>query len=774
MGDTAQLECPVCMKFYPQLNFELHVDRCLHNSNSGDTSADNPSQSTMFKSRLNAICDDLANLVEDLKGASPEIVTELRQSCERFQSVVDKSRSDLGILFGKRKREASDHNDETGSTVLAERSGSKSSSSSHFSSSSVPGPSISFESSSSSTSASMASLSFTDDSPSKPATNSTSRKSKGKKTKKERRSRDRNGKQEKKEILLEEDQPKSGKQEKKESKSQISSFSSSSSSSSSSGFYPVGRDEELAALLDQEEKDELKRKNVSDDASSAELVRQMLSCTVCKQFKGETTDNVLDCDHILCDLCLKKRLAEILEKGHCQLRDLQCPVMGCSSTLPTRTYKKVLSAKEIASLEDIQMKGFLEKEDRFTCCPNSKCGEGFEMVNGTVDVAGGGADDDGKPLSHEAKEHRAKNRFRCPSCSTVFCKSCKSNPYHLGYTCKQYRQYEEAVKCRFCTTALTTSNTASPGPVSDVCTEEECRDKRDAVCTKKLACGHPCGGVRNEKKCLPCLRPECQGEDANQSADDYCSICGGEKLQEAPSIQLKCKHIFHSKCVAAKLEKKWPGARIHFGFLECPLCKKDISHPSLNKITGPLVKLKKKVSEKALEQLSLEHMENDPKLVNPDGKYYQKPQAFALDRFAFYPCAKCKLPYFGGMRKCEEAGAPSDEKYNPEHLVCGSCCAGANVKSCAVEAHKKQYIEYKCKFCCNLASWFCWGNTHFCDHCHKRQENGDYVSRKKQHELPKCPGPQKCVLGIEHPPNGEEFALGCSLCRPRIARARED
>ena len=60
----------------------------------------------------------------------------------------------------------------------------------------------------------------------------------------------------------------------------------------------------------------------------------------------------------------------------------------------------------------------------------------------------------------------------------------------------------------------------------------------------------------------------------------------------------------------------------------------------------------------------------------------------------------------------------------------------------------------------------CWGNTHFCADCHKRQEQGEYLTRKRLDELPQCDG-VKCPLGVKHPPNGTEFALGCGICRQR-------
>src|SRR3569833_360372 len=96
---------------------------------------------------------------------------------------------------------------------------------------------------------------------------------------------------------------------------------------------------------------------------------------------------------------------------------------------------------------------------------------------------------------------------------------------------------------------------------------------------------------------------------------------------------------------------------------------------------------------------------------------------------------------------------------------------GAGIKNC--KKHGTDFIEFKCKFCCNISQWFCWGNTHFCEPCHKRQNEGDYVSRYERSRLPKCPGPEKCPLKIKHPEKGEEFALGCALCRNEQANARD-
>ncbi len=33
--------------------------------------------------------------------------------------------------------------------------------------------------------------------------------------------------------------------------------------------------------------------------------------------------------------------------------------------------------------------------------------------------------------------------------------------------------------------------------------------------------------------------------------------------------------------------------------------------------------------------------------------------------------------------------------------------------------HGKDWLAYKCRFCCTFANWYCWARTHFCASCHK-------------------------------------------------------
>ena len=222
-------------------------------------------------------------------------------------------------------------------------------------------------------------------------------------------------------------------------------------------------------------------------------------------------------------------------------------------------------------------------------------------------------------------------------------------------------------------------------------------------------------------------------------------------------------------------------ARITFFFADCPLCKKPISHPALEPLLAPLEKLKDNIKAKSLQRLLYEGLDKDPQIVNKDGKFYNDPEGFAFDRFSYFSCYECKNPYcefpcfcilflfsqletsrfffpVGGMRQCDDG---QEGSFNPKEMICGSCSGKDLIESCP--KHGKEYIVYKCRFCCSVAAFFCWSTHHFCFNCHKIQCEGNYLNRKDKHQFPVCKGKAFCPLKIDHP-HVEEFALGCSLC----------
>lgn len=73
--------------------------------------------------------------------------------------------------------------------------------------------------------------------------------------------------------------------------------------------------------------------------------------------------------------------------------------------------------------------------------------------------------------------------------------------------------------------------------------------------------------------------------------------------------------------------------------------------------------------------------------------------------YAYFMCFKCKQPYFGGLKDCQRGMDEDKREFDPKELICANCCE-IPVENCP--KHGKDYIEFKCKYCCSVAQWFCW------------------------------------------------------------------
>ncbi len=96
-------------------------------------------------------------------------------------------------------------------------------------------------------------------------------------------------------------------------------------------------------------------------------------------------------------------------------------------------------------------------------------------------------------------------------------------------------------------------------------------------------------------------------------------------------------------CTKIKIQKKWPGARITFGFLNCPLCQTMIQHESLNQILAPFLDLYEEVKKKSLLRLKYESLDQSEEIQKETGKFYKNELGFALHNFAYYICFKCQV-----------------------------------------------------------------------------------------------------------------------------------
>ncbi|XP_059355583.1 E3 ubiquitin-protein ligase MYCBP2 isoform X7 [Carassius carassius] len=318
--------------------------------------------------------------------------------------------------------------------------------------------------------------------------------------------------------------------------------------------------------------------------------------------------------------------------------------------------------------------------------------------------------------------------------------------------------------CRFCGTRNGTELSA----VGSVCSDQDCQEYAKLACSKTHPCGHPCGGVKNEELCLPCLHG-CDKSAAclKQDADDMCMICFTEALSAAPAIQMDCSHVFHLQCTRRVLENRWLGPRITFGFMSCPICKNKINHSVLKDLLDPIKELYEDVRRKALMRLEYEGLHKSEAITMSGARFYNNPAGFAMNRYAYYVCFKCKKAYFGGEARCDAEAGQGDD-YDPRELICGACSDVSRAQMCS--KHGTDFLEYKCRYCCSVAVFFCFGTTHFCNACHDDFQRMTSVPKE---ELPHCPaGPKgkqlegsECPLHVVHPPTGEEFALGCGVCR---------
>ena len=242
-------------------------------------------------------------------------------------------------------------------------------------------------------------------------------------------------------------------------------------------------------------------------------------------------------------------------------------------------------------------------------------------------------------------------------------------------------------------------------------------------------CGHECDGVAGETVCLPCLHVECGPKNAaeaitrefNATRVDLCIICLGEYGND-PCIRVCKSHIYHASCILGMLEAKWTTMSITFAFLDCPACKKpmkiDTNLPKLGPVFIKMHQFKRRIEEMAIEEASYAGLKLSPQLKDPDDPYFNDWPRLAINSCTYYECFSCKEPYFGGMINCRQT-MREERNIKKENLRCNKCLSeelGFGQFSCDI--HGDKFIDYKCRFCCNIALYVCFNGTHFCHSCH--------------------------------------------------------
>ncbi|CDW76424.1 e3 ubiquitin-protein ligase [Stylonychia lemnae] len=499
---------------------------------------------------------------------------------------------------------------------------------------------------------------------------------------------------------------------------------------------------------DYEDDIEIKKFSMKEENQSQIIYK---ICAKCLKFTEKEKDNhkwltiqSTKCKHMIHRECLRSISTQ---KSKFKINEPCCPT--CKVKIDQEEIDEIFSSekeqefieieKKLQREEELkQLKELLQGLDSIARC---KCGNMMIVEQGDIDLFQ--KDIFGQPISH-----------------------CNQEPYHIGKTCEEFEKFKFSSKCRYCFEQLTYPSVSPLPAFQEVCRKEECKEMMEKSCDKiNEDCKHPCCGFKDEVNCPPCLKEDCVKKDPSKTLDctgnDYCTICYVEQLDSKQCIQLECKHIFHLDCTIQRVKLRWEGSinGINFNYLQCPSCKKEITKSDYKELHDLITlsrEYREKVNQLIQQRIKIDKLDQDSLFTEPQSMYYNNIQALAISRYQFFECYQCKDPFFGGVRDCA-VQANQLQAPNPEDIMCNFCTAmkfgfGKNI----CDTHGVEFIEFKCKYCCDLSSWFCFGTTHFCNQCHERAGNN---------VVKDCIGDQKCPLKGKHPANGQEYALGCAICR---------
>ena len=369
-------------------------------------------------------------------------------------------------------------------------------------------------------------------------------------------------------------------------------------------------------------------------------------------------------------------------------------------------------------------------------------------------------------MSRKAAKHYAKNRVRCPDWETDFCVKCRVQPYHIGFSWKEYKKIKKGKKWRYWG-ELVKKDKSKKGAFKYIWDSQECIDQIKSSWDRVLGWGHPCKGFAGEEYWLPWLHPDCVENNPEptleQDDDTFWSIWYISGLGDQPCVQLGWKHIFHVDCIAEKVRQKWAGPRITLMFKTCPSWKEEIEcdhHPEISQLLEEAREFEKIITEKAVERAKAEGIHKDKRLKDKNDEYYNNLEKYAMARLSYYTCFKWGCFYYGGLKEWGNM-LEADGNFNPEELVWGKWSSEGLAGQVDCPKHGKEFIEFKWRYCCSLSQWYWFGTTHFWDSWHRTPA----LTKPKKWSKDGTWG-----INVDHPDDGSEFALGWGLCRNAAGR----
>lgn len=163
-------------------------------------------------------------------------------------------------------------------------------------------------------------------------------------------------------------------------------------------------------------------------------------------------------------------------------------------------------------------------------------------------------------------------------------------------------------------------------------------------------------------------------------------------------VTTDCDHRLHAHCLRARVEvgaqHNNEGDPLLFDFLECPFCRSRLGEAALAPAPSAVVRRQQEIA-RMVDKLQVE--------LGPG-------------RFIFQVCRRCTLPYCSGEMACHSMARGKVE------AICNPCSRdqpAGKPKICSV--HGADYIAWKCRYCCSVATFECFSGRqqlHVCDTCH--------------------------------------------------------
>lgn len=310
--------------------------------------------------------------------------------------------------------------------------------------------------------------------------------------------------------------------------------------------------------------------NNTDSQSAFDYVPE---CSVCCKILIESESAVYYSDCVCCLCYCKTCIKSLVLSAQEQKKYPHCSM--CQVKMEDWEIKEILSESEF----DKFFSTLISKNGDIVTCVNEVCQNVFLFEAGRKDQGEYIIKDrDGQNLTENQMVFTANNRFKCPVCYTEQCKSCGENPFHLGFTCDNFKNQ---ILCRYCMKEPLDFLDLKAKPLSDICLDPECFQKAENACKQIMACKHRCSGVKNHVVNDHFCTKEYCNEIAIKNVN--CGFCT-ETLYSSPSVySTACKHGFHYGCLKNCLQKKHHTQRITFGYMNCPDCRVEINLDNLQK-----------------------------------------------------------------------------------------------------------------------------------------------------------------------------------------------